>query len=701
MNLKRHVNFRYVFYPFLAFLFGISVARGLYSADIETFLVVIAILFGFGILFVYKKKYKIMVLLFAFFFIGNGFFFLGSLKYSVEAYQGEVSIVGRVTDNFEESNYYYVVVLDDVKINGESAKNIKANFTKGNKSIKVGDILTFESEVTVQPLFTLGALNTNTYRQNVGYTLSANTSDLIVATGYTKFDENVRMSIKELIYENMSEENASIAYAVLFGDQSGISFEVNQSYRNSGIIHIIAVSGFNVAFLIAIIYTVLKRAKVKRSVSFTITCIVILLYAYFCGFAPSVVRASIMGIVIMTAKLFGRRYDALNSLGVAGFIILLLDPLTAFDSGFLMSVACVCGIVFLYPLFYKILRKCINYKIASYIATSLSAQLVILPFLASFGSSMNLLSFVINLLVVPLFGIMYPYLFFLSFISLLLPFLGILLTPVDWLLTVCYYIAYIFSSTSLQFKLYPLNLATKTIFFLIIFAVSKYVSVKPLTKFLSFAVLTMLCICSFGVFSVSININSSILYLYSYGEESVLLTSKNGQTLLVGDNYLLSRAMNNYHIEKLDTYLSFDSLNENDIDQLEDYGISYLFSTDGDKFQDQIVIVEKNQNTKVGDFNFTYLAVEDNVFGLIISFDDVQVFVANNEEFDYNNSIAYSLLLDNFNVDIAFLGENYNFASTKYLSVSCVQNPRTTFNYIKDGNMLFSSKNDLYARSID
>ena len=700
MKTKRLVNFRYFFYPFLAFLFGITVARGLYSGDIETFLVVIAVLFGFGILFIIKKKFKIMALLFAFFFLGNGFYFIGTLSYNVKSYEGEVSIVGRVTDNFEESDYYYVVVLDDVTINGESAKNIKANFSKGDKTIEVGDILTFESEVTPQSLFTLGVLNSNNYRLGVGYTLEEDVDNVVIATGYTKFDEKVRMAIKNLIYENMSEDNASIAYAVLFGDQSGISFEVNDAYRNSGIIHIIAVSGFNVGFLIAILYTAFSHARMKRLVSFIITCVIIVLYAYFCGFAPSVVRASIMGIVVMTAQIFGRRYDALNALGLSGFIILILNPLSAFDVGFLMSVACVCGLVFFTPLLMKVLSKCMPNKIASYISASLSAQLAILPFLASFGSTINILSFVINLFVVPLFALMYPYLFFISFLSLIMPFLGVLLTPVDWILSACYFIAYIFSSSALQIRLYPFNLTTKVLFFLMLYAVSAIVMIKPITKLLATALLITLCLCSFGIFYVSNNIRSSIVYLYSYGQESVLLTNKNGQSIVVGDNYLLSRAMSNYHLDKIDAYLTFESLNENDVSELKEYGFSYFISTEGDTFQDQIMIVQPNSVMQLGDFDFTYLMIDNDMFGLLITFDQTTVFVASDENFDYN-SVDSCSLLSSLNVDIAFVGGNYNLASENYLTVSSGKNSSTTFNFISDGNMLFSLGNGITTRSID
>ena len=701
MKDKRLVNFRYIFYPFLAFLFGIIVARGLYSADIETLLVVIAILFIIGIFLFMKKKYKIMAILFAFFFIGNGFYFLGTLNYNVKSYEGEVSIVGRVSDNFEENDYYYMVVLDDVTINGESAKNIKATFSKGDNKLEVGDILTFQSEVTPQSLFTLGSLNLTTYRQNVGYTLSASTSDLVIATGYTKFDEDVRLAIKDLIYSNMSEDNAAIAYAVLFGDQSGISYEVNQSYRDSGIIHIIAVSGFNIGFLIAVLYTAFSHARIKRLVSFIITCVIIVLYAYFCGFAPSVVRASIMGIVTMSAQIFGRRYDALNSLGLSGFIILLLNPLTAFDVGFLMSVFCVIGIVSLSPLFIRFLDRFLPTTIASYIAVSFSAQIAILPFLASFGSTFNLLSFIINLFVIPLFAVMYPYLFFISFLSLLLPFLSVMLVPVDWILSICYFFAYIFSTSALQIKLIPLSILTSTIFYFLVFTMGELVMIKPMTKFFVSSMILFLCVLSFGFCYISNSLSSSIVYLNSYNQESVLLVSKSGQTMVVGDNYLLSRVTGKYNLNRLDIYVTFDSLNEDDVDRLEEYGFSHYICTEGEEYQEGIFVARPFQLLQAGDFYLSYLSLDGNVIGLLITFDQTSVFVASEDKIDYNNIEIYQNYLNSLNIDIAFLGDDYSLANSNFLSVGANQNSVTNYNFAKDGNLRFDLGDNISVRRLD
>ncbi len=702
MNIKRFLNFRYLFYPFLIFLFGIVVARGLYNGDIETLLIVLISLLTLGIFLIIKKKYKIFAILFSFFFIGNGFYFIGEASFEVKTYDGQVSVTGRVTDDFEENTYYYTVILDDVKINGEDARNIKASFSKGTKTIEIGDIVILETKVEKVPLFTLNSLNSWAYRSKVGYTLSASTNDLIIANGYTTFAEDTRQAIKNQIYDNMSEENAAIAYALMFGDDSGIKYEVNQSYRNSGIIHIIAVSGLNVAFLITLIYGFLKLCKVNRKVNFAITIIIILIYAYFCNFAPSIFRAAVMGVIIMTAKLCGRRYDALNSLGLAGFIILIVSPLTAFDVGFLMSVACVCGIVLLYSVFYKLLRKCMPRIIAQYIAVSFSAQLAILPFLASFSSTLNLLSFVINLFIVPLFAIMYPYLFVISFLCLAMPFLSFSYILVEWGLTLTYYFALIFSTTSLQVKLSPMSIGMTFFYFLVLYVLGEFLSLRPINKFMMCACMILCITLSFGFSKAESMINSGVLYLKSYGQEAVILVSSDGQSMLIGDNYIVSRAINSYSLEKLDYYISFDDLTAENVYDMQEYGISYFICLNGDTSKDDIHVVNMGQSMTAGDFNFTYVSYNDICLGVYVNFDQLSLFVASGEKIDYNDIDGCKIIINLFNPDIVFTGDNYLLADDNYISVSSKTNSLSSFNFEDDGNLLFLPQNVGYSvRRID
>ena len=76
--------------------------------------------------------------------------------------------------------------------------------------------------------------------------------------------------------------------------------------------------------------------------------IILFLYLYMCNFTISALRATIMAIVLLFAPLVRREYDALSSIGFAGIICLLVNPLSAFDAGFLMSFACVVGIAILF-----------------------------------------------------------------------------------------------------------------------------------------------------------------------------------------------------------------------------------------------------------------------------------------------------------------------------------------------------------------
>ena len=106
-------------------------SKGLFSGEIENIcivVIVLALLIGFCI---YKRCYKIMTLLLVTYILGTGFFFIGVITSKVRSYDGVVSVVARVSDDFEESDYYYTVVLDDVKINGQDSKNIEATFSKG------------------------------------------------------------------------------------------------------------------------------------------------------------------------------------------------------------------------------------------------------------------------------------------------------------------------------------------------------------------------------------------------------------------------------------------------------------------------------------------------------------------------------------------------------------------------------------------
>lgn len=699
MQKKKVVNYRFLFYPFIIFLLGISVARWLYSGSIEiiitTCLLLSALIFGLCI----AKKYKLLITLIAFFFIGNGFFYIGNVSYGIKNYEGQVSVVGRVSDDIVENNYYYNVVLDNIKINGENAKNINLHLTTdGTKNIEVGDILSFECELEEINLFTLKSFNSNYYRDNIGYTASVNLKNVVITDGWTYIDENVRMNIKEQLYSNLSEDNAAICYAVLFGDKSGIDEQIENAYRNSGIIHILTVSGLHVGFLIALVYGFLKICRANKYLNFVLTTCFIFIYAFLCGFAPSVLRAGIMAIVMMLARLSGKRYDSLNSLALAGFIICIFSPLTALDVGFLMSIFCVIGIALLYPFFNRFFTKFFPKWASQYISLSLSAQLAILPFLAMFGSVYNLLSFAINLIIVPFFGILYPYLFVTSIFVALIPALGFILIPCEWGFLLINKLASLFASTSLQFTLSAFDFAVIVFIFILMFVISQYFMEKSVNKFLVSS-LVILCIsCAFGFTNLPISQKSNIVYLNSYQTECIILTDTNNQKFLIGDNYILKRYANNYKIKDIDYYLTTEDLTYQKVEELEDFNIKEYYCLNGDNSIEEVKEIETNKEIRVGEFAFEVIENSEKIMGIIVQFDSLTIFIAKQTNLNYNT--YYQELFLEISPDLVFAGENQNIGYG-YTVVSSKQTQNSTYSYESDGNICLYYDSNWTTRRLD
>lgn len=499
--MAKILHFRYIFYPFLALLFGLTLARDLFAGDVTTIICVILTfcavatgLFLFG-------KWKGLVVILAFFMLGSGAYFLAEHFEKGKVYTGESVVVARVTDNISSYGDDIRIVLDNVTINGESAKNIYLTINCGENDIKVGDKLTFSASLENTDFI---STNYNNFylRNNIAYSATCDFDNVIVLSGNAKFDESFRMSVKNLLYKNMSEENASISYAVLFGDKSDIDTATKEIFRNSGIIHILTVSGLHVGFLIALVCFLLSLINIKRIYTTLISVVFLIFFNILCGFAPSVFRASVMAIVIMLSRLSARPYDKLNSLGLAGFIILAVNPLYALDLGFLMSFGCVAVIFLLFPPLTNILKKFMHPKIADAISISLCAEIGILPFMASAGLNFNFLSFFVNLLVVPLFAVVYPFLFVISLISLAIPLVGKSLVLIDFGFVAIKAIASFFASTGAIVTLNEFAKPIAILLFTIIFLLSHTVMIRREYKFVGVSLLCLvLALTSFFTFA--------------------------------------------------------------------------------------------------------------------------------------------------------------------------------------------------------
>jgi len=213
-------------------------------------------------------------------------------------------------------------------------------------------------------------------------------------------------SLRELVPEG--PERAFMA-GVLAAERDQLSPELDLAFRRTGTAHILAVSGLHVGLLVLVVNLLLQRLKSAtwgRWAAVALTGFILLVYTMVTGAAPSVRRASIMAMVVLSGAASGRPSFSLNALALADVIILFLDPLDLFSPGFQMSNAAVLSILLLYSRLNQQVkrgggaaRRVWRFVLSSLLLT-VAASLGVAPLIAWYFGTVSLIAFAANLPVV-------------------------------------------------------------------------------------------------------------------------------------------------------------------------------------------------------------------------------------------------------------------------------------------------------------
>ncbi len=155
----------------------------------------------------------------------------------------------------------------------------------------------------------------------------------------------IRNAGKEAIYRILPAREAGVLSAMLLGEKSGVDTELKDLYRQSGIAHILAISGLHVSLLGGAIAWLLQRTGMSRRKTSVITILLILGYGTLTGFSPATVRAVLMIISVNLAGIFRRVSDLPTATMLSLSLLLVLQPYRAGSSGMLMSFLAVAGVV--------------------------------------------------------------------------------------------------------------------------------------------------------------------------------------------------------------------------------------------------------------------------------------------------------------------------------------------------------------------
>lgn len=280
----------------------------------------------------------------------------------------------------------------------------------------------------------------------------------------------------------LPEPQAGLLSGIIFGTKAELSSYVISLLVITGTVHIIALSGFNITVIAKGSGYVTKH--LGRNLAFWVPTLGILVFVLATGLSASVVRAAIMGVLLLLAARLGRQSDALNGILLAAVIMVALNPyVLLYDVGFQLSFAAVMGILFLAPVMEPRLAF-LGKNLGPIMAGTFAAQIFSWPILAYSFGLVSIIGILANALILPFIPAIMTVGFLiasLGFVSLWLArWLGVILWfATTYILKITEFLGNLrFASVSIKFNDPYLVIA----YFILILEVTYLLSVKKRKK---------------------------------------------------------------------------------------------------------------------------------------------------------------------------------------------------------------------------
>ncbi|MDD3339103.1 MAG: DNA internalization-related competence protein ComEC/Rec2 [Lachnospiraceae bacterium] len=225
--------------------------------------------------------------------------------------------------------------------------------------------------------------------QDIGYTMWEPETD-VIKVGREPLQEmfaGLRGRMAGSIDALVDTETAGVLKSIVLGDKSDLEAEQKVQYQMSGISHILAISGLHLTLLGMGLYQILRKMRAGMVLACSVSGMVMIAYAAFTGNSVATLRALIMFLLLMGAKLVGRTYDLPTALAVSALVLLIQTPAYIRYSGFLLSFSAVAGSLF--------------FSSKNRVLSALLLYLVTLPMILYFFYEFPTYGVLVNLLVVP------------------------------------------------------------------------------------------------------------------------------------------------------------------------------------------------------------------------------------------------------------------------------------------------------------
>ena len=540
------------------------------------------------------------------------------------------------------TNNSYELIINDYKINDktitiyfdniigkyyvdndEKVKEFKDNYSFGDK-------IYIEGEISVP--------NNNTIPNNFNYKnyLYHKYIYYIIKIDKIKIiskNDNIFLNIKNSIYKRIDTiKYNNYLYAFILGKSYYIDSEVLNNYKINGITHLFALSGLHVSMFSSIILFILKKIKLSEKLSYFITSLFLISFAFIASFTPSIVRSVLFFILSSINNVYYLYIKPKYLLYIVFSILIFINPFYIYDTGFILSFC----ISFFILLFNE--KNKINNNLLSILVISILSTLSSLPIIINMSYEINILGFINNLFFI-------PYVTYIVFpLSIIVVFISKLSFILNFLIIIMEYISKV-SSNILNVKLiFPkMSLFLIIIYYVLLILIVKKINLKKI----------FIIYLSFLYFRCNFDKNNYVYFIDVGQGDSALIVTKNNKSILidtggkVGSNYSLMKSnvipfFKSIGIRKLDylfiTHGDYDHAGYG-IDLVNNFNVKNRFTNKG-KYNS----LEKKLNIK--SFNNSYIKI-----------DNVEIYSLNSKLYNNENSDSLVLLVIIDNYKLLFMGD--------------------------------------------
>lgn len=352
---------------------------------------------------------KVTILLFI--FIIAGFIHIKFLKYDYEKIYislENVNIVGTIVSSKKEKQYINEYKIETEKINNIKLKKKFILLTK-NKEIEYGNKIKLEGTY-IKPSKSRNykGFDYSNYlkTENIYGTIEQNGKIELVKEKNINYLFINLYKVKNKIIKNINnkfpEETRGVFLGILLGDKSSIEEDVRQNFADSSLSHILAVSGTHISYVVICILVLFKKLKLNKNIRKALASLVLFMYLYLVDFSVSATRAVIMSTIVIMQMLFYRKQDTITTIALSSIIILINNPYSILNIGFLLSYGGTIGIILFVNKISIESKEDFFQRFKSYLKdiciVTISAQIIIAPIIIYYFNTISFTFIISNII---------------------------------------------------------------------------------------------------------------------------------------------------------------------------------------------------------------------------------------------------------------------------------------------------------------